>query len=64
MVSGSTVCIGGCHYCRPGGHCGVGGGERLDMGQWEREELVSDSRQMVGSCWNLSRQETTEEEVV
>ena len=34
------------------------------MGQWEREKLVSDSRQMVGSCWHLSRQGTTEAEVV
>lgn len=64
MVSGSRVCIGGCHYCSPGGHCGVRGHERLDTGHWEREKLVSDSRQMVGSCWHLSRQGTTEGEVV
>ena len=48
----------------PGGHCSVGGRERLDTGQWEREKLVSDSWQMVGSCWHLSRQGTTEAEVV
>ena len=34
------------------------------MGQWEREKLVSDSQQMVGSWWHLSRQGTTEAEVV